>query len=239
MSNTNIPHGSIPSQAFNRLFPTLTPLVATQKDLEILANTMLDPVGRGPVQGSKLPAGYTYFGQFVDHDITLDNTTILTAAADLNTLQNDETNYFDLSSVYGVANNLLDANGLFTIGKNLNGEDDLPRDANGIAIIGDSRNDENLIVAQLQLAFLKFHNRVMADVKVANPSFTVSQLITEARNILTYHYQWLVIENFLRDLCGPFFSRLFDATGKPLIHPAFQSMYPNIPIEFTGAAYRM
>ena len=200
---------------------------------------MLDPVGRGPIQGSKLPAGYTYFGQFVDHDITLDNTTILTAAADLNTLQNAETSYFDLSCVYGVANNLLDANGLFTIGKNLNGEDDLPRDANGIAIIGDSRNDENLIVAQLQLAFLKFHNRVMADVKVSNPFFTVSQLITEARKIVTYHYQWLVIENFLRDLCGPFFSRLFDATGKPLIHPAFQSMYPNIPIEFTGAAYRM
>jgi len=235
----NIPHGSIPAQAFNRLFPTLAPLVATQSDLALLANTMLDPVARQPTQGSKLPAGYTYFGQFVDHDITLDNTTILTAPADLNTLQNAQTSYFDLSCVYGVANNLLDSNGLFVIGKNSNGEDDLPRNASGIAIIGDPRNEENLIVAQIQLAFLKFHNKVMADVKLANPTFTVTQLVTEARKIVTWHYQWLVVEVFLRDLCGPFFSRLFDAAGKPQIHSAFQSMYPNIPIEFSGAAYRM
>jgi hypothetical protein len=79
----------------------------------------------------------------------------------------------------------------------------------------------------------------MADLKLANPTFSVSQLVTEARKIVTWHYQWLVVEDFLRGLCGQYFSRLFDATGKPQIHPAFQSIYPNIPIEFTGAAYRM
>ena len=237
--STNIPHGSIPSQSFNRLFNNLNPLIATQKDLELLANTMLDPVVRGPIQGSRLPAGYTYFGQFIDHDITHDTTTTLTTPADLNNLVNDQTSFFDLSCLYGVNNNLLDANGLFVIGKNSNGEDDLPRDAAGIAIIGDPRNEENLIIAQLQLAFLKFHNKVINDIKLANPSFSVSQAVLEARKIVTYHYQWLVVENFLRDLCGPYFSRLFDQTGKPLIHQAFQSIYPNIPIEFTGAAYRM
>lgn len=236
---TNIPHGSVPSQSFNRLFNNLSPLIATQKDLEILANTMLDPVARGPIQGSLLPAGYTYFGQFIDHDITHDSTTTLTNPANLNTLVNDQTSFFDLSCLYGVNNNLLDTNGLFTIGKNANGEDDLPRNPNGVAIIGDPRNEENLIIAQLQLSFLKFHNRVITDIKLSNPSFTISQAIAEARKIVTWHYQWLVVENFLRDLCGPYFSRLFDANGKPQIHPAFQAIYPNIPIEFTGAAYRM
>ena len=236
---TNIPHGAIPQQAFNRLFNNLNPLVNTPSDLALLANTMLDPNARGPIQGSTLPAGYTYFGQFVDHDITHDTLSTLNAAADLNTLVNEETSLLDLSCLYGVANNLLDANGLFTIGKNSNGEDDLPRDANGIAIIGDPRNEENLIIAGLQLAFLKFHNQVITDLKLTNPNSSVSQLITQARTIVTWHYQWLVVENFLKDLCGPYFSRLFDATGKPIIHPAFQAIYPNIPIEFTGAAYRM
>ena len=235
----NIPHGSIPSQAFNRLFSNLSPLVATQSDLALLANTMLDPNARGPIQGSGLPAGYTYFGQFVDHDLTLDSITTLTTPADLNTLVNNETSFFDLSCVYGVANNLLDSNGLFTIGKNSNVDDDLPRDPNDAAIIGDPRNDENLIVSQFQLSFIKFHNKVMADLKTANPTFTTSQLVSQARQIVSWHYQWLVVEVFLRDLCGPYFSRLFDTTGKPLIHQAFQSIFPNMPIEFSGAAYRM
>ena len=246
MTTQNLSHGSgsssssNPFQSFNKLFPQLSALTATQKDLELLANTMLDPNARGPLQGSKLPAGYTYFGQFVDHDITLDNTTQLTSPADLTTLVNNETSYFDASCVYGVANNLLDANGLFTIGSNSNGEPDLPRDSiNGKALIGDGRNDENLIVSQLQLAFLKFHNKIMGDLKLSNPTFTVNQLVTEARKILTHHYQWLVVENFLRDLCGPYFSRLFDQTGKPLIHSSFQSIYPNMHVEFSGAAYRM
>ena len=237
--STNISHGSIPSQSFNRLFNNLTPLVATQQDLSVLANTMLDPFVRGPIQGSKLPAGYTYFGQFIDHDITHDTVSNLLNPADLNTLPNDQTSFFDLSCVYGVANNLLDINGLFVIGKNTNGEDDLTRDVNGIAFIGDPRNEENVIIAQLQLVFLKFHNKVMSDLKLANRTFTVSQLVNEARKNVTWHYQWLVVEEFLRGLCGQYFSRLFDANGKPLIHPAFQSIYPNIPIEFSGAAYRM
>ena len=239
ITNTNTTHGSNPSQTFNRLFNNLPPLVATQNDLALLANLMLDPVARGPIQGSTLPAGYTYFGQFVDHDITHDTTTSLTVPADLNTLVNDQTSHFDLSCVYGVGNNLLDSNGLFPIGKNSNGDDDLRRDLNQIAIIGDPRNEENMIIMQFQLAFLKFHNKVMSDVKLANPSFTITQLVTEARQQVVWHYQWLVVNVFLKDLCGPFFSRFFDSAGTPLIHPAFNSIYPNMSVEFAGAAYRM
>ena len=109
----SVPHGAIPTQSFNKTFPNLAPLVATQADLDLLAKTMLDVNARGPLTGSSLPAGYTYFGQFIDHDLTFDNTSSLTAPADLNTLQNTETNLFDLSSVYGITNTSLNVNGLF------------------------------------------------------------------------------------------------------------------------------
>ncbi len=42
---------------------------------------------------------------------------------------------------------------------------DVPRNAQLTALIGDPRNDENLIVNQLHLAILRFHNRVVADVR--------------------------------------------------------------------------
>lgn len=234
----SVPHGTIPTQSFNKSFPNLAPLIATQLDLELLAKTMLDVNARGPITGSSLPAGYTYFGQFIDHDLTFDNTSVLTAPADLNTLQNTETNLFDLSSVYGITNTSLNANGLFNIGKTPNGDDDLPRDANGNAIIADPRNDENLIVSQLHLAFLKFHNKVFTDIKTANPTFTLAQLITQAKQTVVWHYQWLVVHDFLADICGKFFTRIIDANGNLTIHPNIKSMYPNIPIEFTGAIYR-
>ena len=239
MSNTNTAHGANPIKSFNRLFNNLNPLIASQSDLELLSNTMLDPLNRAPVIGSLIPAGLTYFGQFIDHDMTHDSTSNLNTPTDLNTLVNDQTSILDLSCLYGINNNLLDTNGLFTIGKNTNGEDDLPRDLSGNAIIGDPRNDENLIVSQLHLSFLKFHNNVITDIKLNNPLFTVVQAVVEAKKIVIYHYQWLLVEVFLKDLCGQYFARLFDATGKPIINPAFNSIFPNIPIEFTGAAYRM
>ena len=38
---------------------------------------------------------------------------------------------------------------------------DLLRSREGMALIGDPRNDENLIVAQTHLAFTKFHNAIV------------------------------------------------------------------------------
>jgi len=232
------PHGSIPTQSFNRLFSNLSPLIPLQTDLELLAQTMLDVNARGPLNGSILPAGYTYFGQFIDHDLTFDNTSILTQASDLNTLQNQETNLFDLSCVYGINNSSLNINGLFDIGKTSNGDDDLPRNSNGVALIADTRNDENLIVSQFHLAFLKFHNKVFAEIKTQNPVFTLTELVNNTKQTVVWHYQWLIVHDFLADISGKFFTRIIDSTGNLSIHPNIQSMYPNLPIEFTGAVYR-
>jgi hypothetical protein len=234
-----IAHGVPPQNFFNRCFPNLPALQSADADLSLLATTMLDPNARGPINGSKISSGMTYFGQFIDHDLTLDETSQLGVTVDLTTLHNIRTSFFDLDNVYGVNNQFLNAQGLFDIGANLIGEEDLPRAANDIAIIADTRDEENLIISQLQLAFLKFHNRVFADVTAANPSFTLLQKIGAAKQIVTHHYQWLVIHDFLSSICGKYFNRLFDAAGVPIISPQIQAMFPNMSIEFSGALYRM
>jgi hypothetical protein len=242
MSNTlPVAHGVTPEHYFNKCFPNLLALESTDADLSLLAKTMLDPNVRGPINGSKVPAGMTYFGQFIDHDLTLDATSKLGTTTDLTTLKNERTSFCDLDSCYGLNNQYLNAQGLFDIGVNSNGEADIPRDANGKGILADQRNDENIILAQLQLAFMKFHNRVFQTItsNVANRRLTLPQKINLAKRIVTNHYQWLIIYDFLYTICGKYFSRLFDATGAPIISPQIQAMYPNMPIEFSGGLFRV
>jgi len=234
-----VPHGAPPQNFFNRCFANLPPFLPADADLTLLANTMLDPNARAPTQGSKVSAGMTYFGQFIDHDLTFDESSQLGTTADLATLKNTRTSFFDLDNVYGVSNQYLNASGLFDLGRNANGDEDLPRTPAGIAIIADPRNEENQIIGELQLAFLKFHNRVFGDVSIANPDFTLQQKIDTSKQIVTNHYQWMVVNDFLASITGKFFSRLFDANGVPVISPEIQAMYPNMPIEFAGALYRM
>ncbi len=233
------PHGTTPENFFNRCFPNLPPFLPADADLTLLANTMLDPNARAPTQGSKVSAGMTYFGQFIDHDLTFDEASLLGTTANLNTLRNTRTSFFDLDNVYGVNNQFLNAQGLFDTGRNVNGDEDLPRNVAGAAVIADPRNEENQIIGELQLAFLKYHNRVFTDVSLANPNFTLQEKINTSKQIVTNHYQWLVVNDFLASITGRFFARLFDVNGVPVISPQIQAMYPNMPIEFAGALYRM
>src|SRR5437763_10303698 len=108
-------------------------------------------------------AGYTYLGQFIDHDITFDPVSVLTAANDPDALTDFRTPRLDLDSVYGRGPDdvpfLYDPDGVhLLIGRNAEGDDDLPRNSNGRALLGDPRNDDNLIVSQLTQGFLKYHN---------------------------------------------------------------------------------
>src|SRR5204863_7502440 len=79
---------------------------------------------------------------------------------------------------------------------------DLQRAATGRAIIGDPRNDENLIVSQLQVAFLRFHNRVLDQVASEHPNFAKDDVFKLAQQTVRWHYQWVVIHDFLRRLVG-------------------------------------
>jgi hypothetical protein len=237
MSNS---HGKIPAENYKRLFTNLQPCNPERLNNNILANIMRDDGVRIPAGLGTLYAGLTYLGQFIDHDLTLEDLTNLNTPGivDIDTLINKRTSWFDLDCVYGKSNQFLNAQGLFDIAVNSVGEEDLTRGPDGRAIIADKRNEENLLVGRIQLAFLKFHNKVFTDLQLQNPTWFLPQLITQSKRIVQWHYQHIVINDFLADLCGKYFARLFDTQGNPIIHPAIKDLGASLPIEFTGAVYR-
>ncbi len=237
MSN---PHGKIPAEIYKRLFSNLQPCNPERLNNDILANIMRDDGVRIPAGLGALYAGLTYLGQFIDHDLTLEDLTNLNTPGIVNvdTLVNGRTSWFDLDCVYGKNNEFLNSNGLFDIAVNSVGEEDLPRGPDGRAIIADPRNEENLIIGGIQLAFLKFHNKIFTDLQLQNPTWLLPQLITQAKKNVQWHYQHIVINDFLADLTGKYFSRLFDKDNNPIIHPAIKELGASLPIEFVGAVYR-
>jgi hypothetical protein len=234
-------HGNIPTHKFGRLFPNLPPLRASHKDLRLLANLMRDANPRLPAADSKEYSGLTYLGQFIDHDLTREKTTQLNnpGIVNVNTLNNVRTSWFDLDSCFGENNEFLNQNGKFDIIVNVNGEEDLPRKPDGTANIGDPRNEENLIISNLHLLFLKFYNKIFDDVQLNNKELCLTKLIAESKKIFLWHYQYIVITQFLKDITGKYYSRLFNSkTNQPVIPQSIKNLGPKIPIEFSGAAYR-
>jgi Animal haem peroxidase len=242
--------------------------VTTQALLGQLGSMMGDP-GREPNEFSNnpadpgvssIPSGYTYFGQFVDHDVTLDVSSSLDVATDANTVNNMRSPALDLDSVYGRGPGLdpflyvFPAVGPSTaikmqVGTNLpngpggpssngapNGMSaqttwDVPRIlGTNTAVIGDPRNDENLIIVQFQHAMLRFHNAVVDLLLAAG---FAGDIFAEAKRIVTHHYQWAVVHDFLRRICGNAavnnaMASVVAAVGSPF----------RMPVEFAVAAYR-
>jgi hypothetical protein len=272
-------HGNLPRQhtvpplgqavrvgRFGRMVPELsTPLEVPDAALVALglAMTDLDPA---PASGDNpnIPAGYTYLGQFIDHDISLDTTTLTEVADDPVALENFRTPRLDLDSVYGagprVQPSLYDRTSkglggdpapvkLLLGSTSLGGADtnpafqglphDLPRNSQGFALIGDERNDENLLVAQTHLAFLRFHN-AMVDHLLKEKKAPPGRLFDAARRATVDLYQAMVLRDFLTKLCdvndiaaavrNRDFYRFekFSAFGQPYM-----------PVEFSVAAYRL
>lgn len=248
---------------FAKMFPDLPPLVVDDERLLILARAMKDP-GADPSESGnneKIPAGFTYLGQFVDHDITLDLTPINAKKIDPEALQNFRTPALDLDALYGLGpeqqpymyerlpNGKITARMLLgrTDGESPqpqgpfpNLPNDLPRNSAGRALIGDERNDENLVVAQTHLAFLKFHNAV-ADHVEKTQGLKGGALFDEARRIVTWHYQWIVLFDFVERLTEPGLIRRIKHDGRKFYRFVQRDKrnLTYIPIEFSAAAYRL
>jgi len=120
------------------------------------------------------------------------------------------------------------------------GKHDLPRNSQNAALIGDPRNDENVVVSQLQLAFLKFHNAVV-DRVIADGITDPNQVFPEAQRLVRWHYQWVVLHHFLRRTVGDETWNDVLGVGTLETHRRFFGKprhKPFIPVEFSVAAYR-
>jgi hypothetical protein len=290
--------------AFRYFFPTAPafPVSGTMLSaLDALGDSTFDPANPSPPVN--IPPILTYFGQFIDHDITANTDRLVVGVSDIDGtfnptpradvmagVDNLRDGSLGLDSLYGdsvgqdafsaklaglmrhptlttkmrlgipapstggpitpPADNATD---LLRLGFLLDRGDltvaelnALPPDQraafidgggnpiNQRAIVGDFRNDENLLIAQLQVAFLRFHNR-LADLV---PSFD------EARKLTRYHYQWLIAHEYLPSLCDRSVVDELIATSSPLYGAFYDANVPAVapkmpmPLEFSVACFR-
>lgn len=229
----------------------------TVENLKRLGQTMLDANGQDANSDSPVPAGYTYFGQFIDHDITFEvvsgeitkltdpDLAPLSVDKIRESIVNTRTANLDLDSVYNapaprdgdkmVIGKVTPLNGNAFPTLRPHGKDDdndLPREArqadpqhDRAGLIGDPRNDENTVVAQLHTAFLRAHNALVKKGKTFD----------EARILLRQHYQWMVINDFLKRIADP---KIVNRVKKAnqVYNPFDYSFF--MPFEFTVAAFR-
>ncbi len=227
---------------YSRLFPGLPAPQAGEDVLLALGRSgavMDDTSDAEEGDNDCIPAGFTFFGQFIAHDITADRSAI-SHHASVDRLTNYRSPRLDLEAVYAFGPggspylfDLRDAD-KFLLGVNDAGRpDDLPRNSQGRALTGDPRNDVHTIISQLHLAFLRFHN---ATVEWLRQQGTPAEAVfAEAQRLVRWHYQWIVVHEFLPLTVG---RELVDdvlAHGARYYHAEER---PTIPVEFSDAAYR-
>ena len=259
---------------FSRLFPNLPPFLISPQ-AALMLGTAMTVEGRPRSDGS-MPAGYTYFGQFIDHDITRDVTGDEDALdgplpAVMLEIEQARSPTLDLDSVYGsvptgsnggvsprsnggsgpffLFGTTLPSPGAGNSGQPL--QNDLPRgpkveetDDQGRPVnktkvlIPDDRNDENLIVGQMHLAWMKFHNAVARTLMNADMSLSDSMAFEQARDLVTKHYQYIVLNDFLKLVCEPGVWQEVVKNGKCRLCDTTVAENATMPLEFAVAAFR-
>jgi hypothetical protein len=206
---------------------------------------------------SQVPAGFTYLGQFIDHDLTFDKTQVMfgqhVTPAQLLQARSPS---LDLDSLYGAGPDDPESAKFYSDGIHLKMGDtdaagdpalpgfDLPRVGTGSgaaqrrrALIPDKRNDENLAVAQTHLAFIRFHNRVVDSLPAALPD---TQKFAQARELVVKHYQWMIRTDYLSRICKKKpLDDVFKNGRKAFEVGASPTDVPTMPIEFSIAAFRL
>ena len=245
---------AVPPFRFTRMGPKGSRRQISDPALRKLARAMISGGGGS----SQVPAGFTYLGQFVDHDLTFDKTSVMlgenVTPAELLQARSPS---LDLDSLYGAGPNDPSSQKFYEpdrlhlkMGKTaaIGGIGakqgfDLPRGAGNTAarkrraIIPDPRNDENLAVAQTHLALIRFHNRVVDTLPSSVPP---SQRFARARELTTKHYQWMLRTDYLPRVCA---ARVVDSvfnSGRKVFETGASPMsVPAMPIEFSIAAFRL
>jgi hypothetical protein len=249
---------------FSRLFDNLPSFAEPSREV-VAALTALgrkggildaqDPLAEGPIRLITNPelsprnvdnpahtAGVTFFGQFLDHDMTFDTTSQLGVRTQPERSPNARTPALDLDSVYGRGPfedpQLYQSNDRAKLRVESGGAfEDLPRSGQ-TAIIADPRNDENIMIAGLHAAILLFHNRVVDRLRDDDRRWRSDwrAAFSEARRQVTWHYQWIIVKEFLPAIIGSTLVNDILSRGRRFYRP--RTGEQSIPVEFQGAAYR-
>ena len=126
----------------------------------------------------------------------MDPTPLSGAEIDPNRIKNFRTRRLDLDCIYGAGPGdqpyLYEHDGVRMTGRLIVGQvdntgfKDLQRNAEGRAIIGDMRNDENAIVAQIQLAFIVAHNRLVNEAEAQGVKSGAERFERARRSLICY-----------------------------------------------------
>jgi hypothetical protein len=241
---------AVPPFRFSRLGPKGTGKQLGEANRKKIAEAMT----AGNLSAGQVGAGFTYLGQFIDHDLTFDKTALM-EGVDISPadLEQGRSPSLDLDSLYGLgpqdpgSAKFYRSDGVHLKMGSADGSPgqgfDLPRVGTGgaakrrKAVIPDKRNDENLAVAQTHLAFIRFHNRVVDSLPSSLPPV---QRFNRARRIVTKHYQWMIRTNYLTRICAPsVVTNVFSQGRKAFEVGASPISMPTMPIEFSVAAFRL
>lgn len=228
--------------AYRRMFPDLPALPSDEAFLRKLGTScgVLD-VGTDANQryDASGAAGWTIIGQFIAHDITADRSPLVDRA-DVEALENVRRQKLNLEFLYGggpagdpYLYDVGDTAKLLLGVNDAGNADDLQRNGQGIAIIADPRNDSHLLVSQMQVLFVKVHNRIVDWLRERGTA--EQHLFSEAQRLVQWHYQWIILHEFLPGLIGDALTNAIEAGDVRYYHPSDD---PYIPLEFADAAYR-
>ncbi len=225
--------------SYARMFPDLPSFQADEQFLHALgrAGGVCDcgDIDDSPDSLGDAAAGWPIFGQFVAHDITADRS-ILRSHANTSELRNARSPQLNLECLYGdgpTGNPFLyqrDDPAKLLLGPN---GADVQRNAEGIAVIGDPRNDSHMLMSQLHLAMLRAHNAFVDECRrIGVPN---DRAFDEAARQLRWHYQWIILNEFLPALVEDTLVKQVLRDGPRWFRPKHGAF---IPLEFADAAYR-
>ena len=226
---------------YTRMFPDLPHL---QNDLALLhaigrSGSLCDSTLAQRDEARTVAAGWPLFGQFIAHDITADRSPV-THHDDEAMLRNIRSARLNLECLYGegpTGNPYLyrhDDPAKLLLGINDAGAaEDVPRNQEGIALVGDPRQDVHLLMSQMQVGMIKAHNRLVD--RLREDGVPEGDLFVEARRALTWHYQWVALHDFLPLVMGGERARRLLEEGPRFFQP---SGVVSIPFEFADAAFR-
>lgn len=244
------------SDRFGRMFPGLKPFAEATPAVTAALNAFgakdgpidaRDDMTKSPLElilepggnlDSTIPAGMTFLGQFVDHDVTFDLTSPLGVPTSPEKTRNFREPALNLDSVYGGGygdTRFVLPDGRMRVERcdaaNSSSREDLPRVDGKAAVIADPRNDENLIISALHAAVLSFHNNALEHVKGND----ARQRFNRAQRLTRWHYQWIVLHELLPAFVGPELVDLILRKGRRFYRPSGEAF---IPVEFQ-IAYRL